>query len=121
MNDYVEDKQIRDEVVQGICEAFLSGNAWSTFHPTSDGPYRRKTLMILRSGGSKFYGFHDKPFTGDEGVRFNEAEMHEAFKTLVNAGYHIWRLRDPWLGYKVTKTPFYEYSRCEVKDFAERF
>ena len=99
-NDYVQPTEVRQEVVQGICEAFLGGCAWSMFHPFTNGRYafKKPTLNILKHKGEKaFYGFYyKKPFADDEMVSFNGAEMKVAFRALRDAGYHIF-------GHAVTK------------------
>lgn len=32
-NDYVQPTEVREEVVQAICNAFLSNSCWDIFHP----------------------------------------------------------------------------------------
>jgi len=113
-NDYVQPTEVRQEVVQGICEAFLSGCAWSMFHPFTNGRYefKKPTLNILKhKGENTFYGFYyKKPFADDEIIGFNGAEMKAAFSALRDAGYHIFWTRDyeGWEGYKCSKKPFIE-------------
>lgn len=123
-NDYVQPTEVRQEVVQGICEAFLGGTCWSTFHPHSDGYCRRANKYIIRHKGDKsFYGFHDKPFSDEEGVKFNCAEMKAAFKALTNAGYYIFKVYTnvTWKGYKCSKRPFLEGGErvTEFNDFID--
>lgn len=120
-NDYVQPTGVREEIVQGICEAFLASNAWSTFYPRTTGLYRRRTLLIIKhKGADKYYGFHNEPFSGEEASSFNGAEMKEAFKILQEAGYYIF-----WLGsvqgYRVSKKPFYEggVRVTEFNDFID--
>ena len=47
-NEYVEPTQIRESVVQDICDAFLSKCCWNVFHPVSDGTYSRHTIHVLK-------------------------------------------------------------------------
>lgn len=121
-NDYVQPTEVRQEVVQGICEAFLNQCCWSVFHPFSDGCYRRATCKIIKhKNGQAFYGFHDEPFDHDEcSIRFNGAEMKAAFHALRNAGYHMFQvyIYGSWMGYKCSKKPFMENGR-EVTDFSD--
>ena len=123
-NDYVQPKDVRESVVQGICEAFLDGCAWSTYHPFSEGCYRRATDKIIKHRNDKaFYGFHDEPFTNEEAVRFNGAEMKAAFRVLRNAGYHMFRvyIYGSWMGYKCSKKPYMEGGNevFEFNDFID--
>lgn len=107
-NDYVTPTEVRDEVVQGICEAFLRGGWDSVFHPVSDGLCRGKTLYIARnSNDTKFYGFTSRRYDGEEIVKFNGAEMEKAFQVLIDNGYFMWRIYQygSWMGYECTKTP----------------
>lgn len=123
-NDYVQPTEVRQEVVQGICEAFLGDCAWSMFHPFTNGRYafKKPTLNILKHKGEKaFYGFYyKKPFADDEMVTFNGAEMKVAFRALRDAGYHIfWTCGyEDWMGYKCSKKPFMEKG-TEVFDFTD--
>ena len=42
-NDYVRPTEVRQEVVQYICDAFLSTCVWRIFHPERQSAYRGKT------------------------------------------------------------------------------
>lgn len=125
-NDYVQPTEIRPEIVQGICEAFLHDCAWSTFHPFADSVYRRKTDCIYRNKRSKsFTGFRnfDDMWKEDVFFRFNGAEMRAAFKALIAAGYYMFRIYKygSWMGYKCSKRPFMENGRkvTEFTDFID--
>lgn len=114
-NDYKENMNIRNEVVQGICDAFLSGCGWRVFHPRSDGRYRYKTNIIIRHKGinKKFYGFWSgEPCTCDEGIKFTANEMKAAIKVLQSHGYFIHKKYEygTWLGYTCEKYPTMEDS-----------
>jgi hypothetical protein len=119
-NDYVQPKEVRQWVVQGICEAFLSHCCWSIFHPHNDGFYRQATTSIVRHRNSKeFYGFHHGALLdSDESVRFNGEEMKTAFIALIDAGYHIFKVYQygSWLGFKCSKKPHID-NGCEVFSF----
>lgn len=108
-NDYVQPTEVREEVVQGICEAFLCRSGWSIFHPFSDGAYRGRSQYIIRHKRDKeFYGFYMRPFDGEEGVKFNGAEMKRAFEELIKAGYYMFRVYQygTWMGYICHKKPY---------------
>lgn len=124
-NEYVQPTEVRQEVVQGICDAFLEQRAFSCFHPFSDGAYRGKTLYISKHKGcKKYYGFTKDKFSGDDVVRFNGAEMRAAFRALQDAGYFMYRIRKygSWVGYIVYPKPKYNgiYNYAEkVTDFTD--
>lgn len=110
-NDYIQPTEVREWVVQGICEAFLSDNGWSTFYPYNDGAGRYKRKYIARhTNNSRFYGFVSERFTGEECVEFHGEEMKRAFEELHKAGYFIFRIYTygTWMGYVCKKKPFLE-------------
>lgn len=118
-NDYVQPTEVRQEVVQGICESFLRNGVRSIFHPFGDGRYRNRSKYIVRHKGSKtYYGFHNEAFSDEECAKFNGAEMKAAFYALRNAGYHMFRVYEygTWLGYQCSKKPYMERGE-EVYDF----
>lgn len=117
-NDYVQPTEVREEIVQGICEAFLQGNAFSTFHPTTTSLYRRRTTLVLMRNGRGF-GFNDNPMGEKEYERVRGCEMKAAFAELRKAGYHISKVdcgRGGWPGYRVYKVPFID-GGTEVTEF----
>lgn len=109
-NDYVQPTEVRQEVVQYICEAFLSTCVWRIFHPESQNAYRGRTLYVMVSKRSKeAHGFGGcKASDHDENIRFNGCEMKAAFKALREAGYHMFRIYEygSWKGYICDKKPF---------------
>lgn len=124
-NDYVQPTEVREEVVQAICEAFLGGCCWSHYHPYSESAYRQADKYVLRhKNDTKFYGFNDETM-GSVGIKFNGAEMKQAFRELINAGYHIWRCYDygTWKAYVVTKRPCIDrscyHAATEVTEFTD--
>lgn len=121
-NDYVQPTKVRQEVVQLICEAFLTQKAFSTFYPYHDGLGRRATTGVCVNSNGKGYGFRDEPFGSDERfVEFNGAEMKAAFKALRDAGYHMFKRLHygSWLGYEVRKRPFDYDGGTEVFAFTD--
>ena len=57
-NDYVQPTEIRQEVVQYICDAFLSTCVWRIFHTERQSAYRGKTLYVrVNKQSGKAYGF----------------------------------------------------------------
>jgi hypothetical protein len=122
-NDYVEDTSINEEVVQGICNAFLKGRVW---HPDGDGWYRKsKNYVAKLRNDSRFHFFgnyRDAESSDYVTKHFNESEMRMAWKELIAAGYHMFEIREygSWYGYKCDKRPYYNGGR-EVTDFDERW
>lgn len=109
-NDYVQPTEVRQEVVQYICEAFLSTSVWRIFHPESQNAYRGRTLYVTVSKRSrKANGFgRGEAFDHEDNIRFNGCEMKAAFKALREAGYHMFRVYEyrSWIGYICDKKPF---------------
>ena len=112
-NDYVKPTEIREHVVQAICDAFLSFCAWSEFRPYEESCYRRATLLVIGHSDGKFYGFWDHKFNdSDIAYRVRGCEMREAFKQLRNAGYHIFKHYQ----YGNSRTHSYKVSRKDYLD-----
>ena len=106
-NDYVQPTEVSQDVVQAICDAFLRNSCWSTFHPYNDGMRARHLGVVCHINGEAF-GFRNKPLSGECFIKFNGAEMKAAFKALIKAGYHIYKVYEysTWMGYRVSKKPF---------------
>lgn len=120
-NDYVVPTEVREFVVQAICDTFLKDNVWSTFHPVSDGAYRAKTLYLTKNKSTgKYGGFSCKRYDDVEYLRFNGAEMETAFQALRCAGYHIFRVYQygSWMGYRCSKKPYMD-GGTEVFEFTD--
>lgn len=114
-NDYVQPTEVREEVVQAICEAFLDRSCWRIFHPASESCYRRATMYVQVRNG-KGIGFSDRcDFLGDSGIKVRGCEMSAAFDIIRNAGYHIFKLYyfGSWKGYVVSEKPFYREGNRE--------
>lgn len=121
-NDYVTPTECRQEVVQAICDAFLSeAQAWSSFYPYSANRYRLSTLLVVSKNG-KFYGFRSET-ADDVFYRIRGCEMKAAFECLVQAGYHIFRYYafhdTQYPAYCVRKEPFMQNAK-EVFSFEDR-
>lgn len=87
-NDYVQPTEIRENVVQGICEAFLNGQGYTPYIT----PYGPSTNGIVRRKGErKFFAFSSSPRRDEEYVKFNGAEMKAAFDALIKAGYYMYK------------------------------
>jgi hypothetical protein len=124
-NDYVQPKEVREEVVQAICDAFLESHCNSIFHPYGSGCCRRRTLFVHPKTQNSRASFQDYDWTTrhDEFVEFNGEEMKTAFKVLQNAGYYMFRIYEygTWMGYKCSKKPFMEKGErvTEFNDFID--
>lgn len=111
-NDYVKPTEIREEVVKAICDAFMSGCCDSTFHPFSDRfRYHDDAVFVCQGHCTCFVNnFHCKLDYNHESIKFHGCEMKEAFRLLIEAGYHMFRIYSygTWMGYRLSKYPFYE-------------
>lgn len=119
-NTYEVPTEVREEVVQAICDAFLNRSVWSVFHPTSEGMYRRASLLVIGHKNGEWYGFHNEPFTDELSYRVRGVEMNAAFAELRKAGYHIFKVYSfgSWPGYRVSEKPFME-GGTEVEEFTD--
>lgn len=123
-NDYVTPTECRQEVVQAICEAFLSdAQAWSSFYPYSANRYRLSKLFVVSKDGKKFYGFRSETTDDIAYYRIRGCEMKAAFKCLLQAGYHIFRYYafndTQYPAYCVRKEPFMRNAQ-EVFSFEDK-
>jgi hypothetical protein len=124
-NDYVQPKQVRENVVQAICDAFLESHCHSIFHPHGGGFGRRKTLFVHPKTQNSRASFQNYDWTiqHDGFVEFNGEEMKAAFKALQEAGYYMFRIYEygSWMGYECSKKPFMENGErvTEFNDFID--
>lgn len=107
-NDYVQPTEVRPEVVQYICEAFLSNWTFDIFHQNAN---IVKTQYVRVSKNGKVQGFVSNINVSDNDYYFlfNGEEMKAAFKVLREAGYHMFRVcacGGAWMGYICKKKPF---------------
>lgn len=107
-NDYVQPTEVRQEVVQYICEAFLSNWTFGIFHQNAN---IVKTQYVRVSKNGKVQGFVSNINVSDNDYYFlfNGDEMKAAFKVLREAGYHMFRVcacGGAWMGYICKKKPF---------------
>lgn len=119
-NTYSVPTEIRQEVVQAICDAFLNGRR---FFPNYHGNCGRHRYVARNDFGGGYGGtsFEEKP-TGSfvsKIYRIHGCEMQMAFNILIDAGYHIFRLWESG-GYEMSKKPHLEYGRGEeVYEFTD--
>lgn len=120
-NTYVQPTEIREDVVQGICEAFLAQTRRSGFHPFRDGSERPATLFITRKKGDIEYSYFSPILIdAEEGVQFHGVEMQKAFDVLRENGYYIWVIYEYeyWKTYVVTNKP-YLAGAVQVSTFSD--
>lgn len=111
-NEWKEPTEIREEVVQAICDAFLNGYK-RTFHPHNDNNkgYRNATLFVVydnRECTSKVPYFWNRIESYQDGFRIRKVEMKRAFSELQKAGYYMLRVKEygTWDGYICSKKPY---------------
>lgn len=119
-NTYSVPTEIRQEVVQAICEAFLND---MTFFPNYHGRCGRHRYVAKHDfgGGHGGFYFEEKPdgVYVSKSYRIHGCEMQTAFKILIDAGYHIFRLCGSG-GYKMSKKPHLDYDHgSEVYEFTD--
>lgn len=124
-NNYVQPKQVREDVVQAICDAFLETHCDSIFHPHGGGRCRHKTHFVHPRTANQRASFsnYDWVESHDGYIKFNGEEMKAAFKALQEAGYYMFRIYEygSWLGYECSKKPFLENGErvTEFNDFID--
>lgn len=130
-NEYVQPTEVREEVVQAICEAFIKKGCDSTFHPHngSNRGCRDATLYVAkptRKGVQHVWRFQCSRYTDstDISYRIRGVEMKRAFEELIKAGYYMFRVWSygSWLGYVCHDRPFYYdgYRAEKVESFNDR-
>ena len=121
-NDYVQPTEVRPEVVQAICEAFLNGGAWGTFYPFSGSVYRPATRLVeVKCGKGVSFVSQRWNLSEDEiYYRIYGCEMKAAFEALIKAGYHLFKVYDhgSWVGYVCKRKPYRE-NGTEVYEFTD--
>lgn len=124
LNDYVQPTEVRQEVVQKICDVFLKRSS-NVFHPFDGRAYQDKHryIEVAPNRYDDFASWQDKSNyynRNKQYIKFNGAEMNAAFKALINAGYHMFKTYEygSWMGYVCNKKPFLEGGR-EVTEFTD--
>lgn len=112
-NDYVQPTDVREDVVQKICDVlltYLDANRALTIrakHPVLylakyEGKHETVENLALTSGTmNQAYAY----------TQVRSCEMDKAFEAFQDAGYHIYLERD-----KKTKTSVYRFSKKPVLD-----
>lgn len=118
-NDYKQPSVVRQEVVQGICEAFLERMPIRDTFTAVRHEYTEPTLYIGWTNGRKptFLNTRELDFEMYKNYRTERirgCEMKLAFKILIEAGYHMFKYDNAH--YFCSKKPF-EYGCQEVKEF----
>lgn len=127
LNDWKEDTQVREDVVQGICNAFLAGAVW---HPCRGGGYRDANnelamdacLSDWRNCNSFRSSYWHKHKNEYKFCKFTRNEMREAWLALRRAGYRMIRILEceEWPGYVCGKSDYFEFGTV-VESFGERW
>lgn len=131
-NNYVQTTEVREEVVQAICDAFLHSKRYkvgceAVYHPfngSNRGCRNAHRYVVCNKKERKYHSFSDKPFEWQEGLTFTGAEMKRAFEELIKAGYYMLKVYSygSWMGYECHDKPFddfYRTSQC-VQSFDDR-
>lgn len=127
-NEYSQPSEVRDEVVQAICEAFTFNDMQCIYHPFdgSTKGYRLATEYVCKkSDNIWFFGSVKTIKDAHTYYRIRGVEMKRAFEELTKAGYYmfrVWIYGGSWLGYACHQTPlYYNYIRSQrVEEFTDR-
>lgn len=116
-NTYVQPTEVREEVVQAICEAFMSTYS-GIYHPVRQSQYREATIYVVTNKGTFpfFSSSNESYWTGAVCYRIRGVEMKRAFEELIKAGYYMFRVWEygSWMGYLCNDKPFYDGMRAEI-------
>ena len=84
-NKWAKPTEVRQEVVQLICDTFIKGGTWySLYNAIVKSPYWDK----MEFGDNENYGYRCSR-KSEKIVTFYECEMRMAFKALQEAGWHF--------------------------------
>jgi hypothetical protein len=102
-NDYKEVTSCREEYVQYIVDAFLSGH-WREFRPGKSGRFFPTKYVIVENG--KGVGFSTEDTT-DHIELIYKCEVELAVKLLIQNGYSLYRWYDygGYVAYRFDKSP----------------
>ena len=116
-NDYVQPTEAREEVVQAICDAFMSTYS-GIYHPFRQSIYREATIYAVTNKGTCpfFSSSNESYWTGAKCYRIRGVEMKRAFEELIKAGYYMMKVYEygTWMGYKCSKQPFDNFHNGSV-------
>lgn len=121
-NEWKPTEEIRENIVQDICNAFLNGTSGAIFRPYNTSIYRRRTNGLVYYKDGKPQGFGCKPlFDGDTIVKFTSKELNAAIKCLVKAGWHLFFADNcGWPCIKCSKYNYMDGGR-EIYEWEEFF
>lgn len=80
-NEWAQPSQIREEVVQTICDTFIKGRSFQIA-----GHYETR---FVKKDGLGFYHMWEVMAHPEEFVKINGAEMKAAFRELIKSGYFM--------------------------------
>ena len=106
-NDYVQPTEVRESMVQDICDImldYIDKSLPMTVFAKDNAMY----LATMKSGGYKTIA-HQKSNAKYDYERIHSCEMDAAFKALQDAGYFIYADRD-----KKTRNTTYRFSKKPV-------
>lgn len=126
-NDYVQPTEVREEVVEMICKAFLNEEV---FHPFGLPPHYLPTVFVARNDKKDSYKFcsekNEYPYNRQgytSFIRINGTEMQAAFEVLQKAGYFMYKVYTrallsgiyvPRFGYICSKKPFLHEGELRI-------
>ena len=99
---------VRENVVQAICDSFLSNNIYAIFRYMSEGCYRPITNLVYCDGSGftcKDNNHYNKPT-----FEFSRGEMKKAFEILLENGYYMFKLNSGYKGYYCSNTSISEFN-----------
>lgn len=106
-NDYVQPTEVREHVVQGICDVIIMN---LLDRATNITVYAKSPELYMCEHNESYKTIsHSTIHTDKKYTRIHSCEMDAAFKALQDAGYHIFMEHD-----KKSKTYTYRFSKKPV-------
>ena len=120
-NDYVQPTDVREEVVQMICNSLLHHYLDSDDYRDIEFAWKKPQAQILVHGYKTPYltGGAERKKIYDENIIVRTCEMKAAFDALQDAGYYIYGFQN-WTGntsYHISSKPFYAGRKAERVTF----
>ena len=117
INTWSKPTEIREEVVQAICNAFLNGMKHYTHDWKPYIPYVNMKTQVFADSGDHYYSKE-----GDF-LKFHECEMRLAFKALKEAGFYFEQISNrngTWYALRKKSYPSSTYGKM-VETFYEEW
>lgn len=116
-NNYVQPTEVREEVVQMICDSLLSHYLDSKYYQDISFAWKKPQAQILVHGYKipRLMGGAERNKDYDENIIVRTCEMKAAFDALQDAGYYIYGFASVYgnKSYHISSKPVYAGRKAE--------